>query len=133
MGIPCLNTPAFEAAARASGIDHLNLNRIFPGDAEGSYSQRLAATFVEQVVPAVDAVVDLHTGGAYGEIAPLVILQAATRSWRRTSLSPPGTSWSGRAASGAARSATPSSKRASPPSPSSAAAPRTARPTSSTT
>ncbi|MEU3938128.1 M14 family metallopeptidase, partial [Streptomyces sp. NPDC029044] len=31
VGIPCLNTPAFEAAARASGIDHLNLNRIFPG------------------------------------------------------------------------------------------------------
>jgi len=75
VGIPCLNTPAFEAAARAGAIDHLNLNRIFPGDAEGSYSQRLAATFVEQVVPAVDAVVDLHTGGAYGEIAPLVILQ----------------------------------------------------------
>ena len=75
VGIPCLNTPAFEAAARASGIDHLNLNRIFPGDAEGSYSQRLAATFVEKVIPAVDAVVDLHTGGAYGEIAPLVILQ----------------------------------------------------------
>ena len=70
-----MNTPAFEAAARTSGLDHLNLNRIFPGDAEGSYSQRLAATFVEQVVPAVDAVVDLHTGGAYGEIAPLVILQ----------------------------------------------------------
>ncbi|CAM5275095.1 succinylglutamate desuccinylase/aspartoacylase family protein [Streptomyces aurantiogriseus] len=75
VGIPCLNTPAFEAAARTSGLDHLNLNRIFPGDAEGSYSQRLAATFVEKVVPAVDAVVDLHTGGAYGEIAPLVILQ----------------------------------------------------------
>ncbi|WP_328438054.1 M14 family metallopeptidase [Streptomyces sp. NBC_00444] len=75
VGIPCLNTPAFEAAARASGIDHLNLNRIFPGDAEGSYSQRLAATFVAQVVPAIDALVDLHTGGAYGEIAPLVILQ----------------------------------------------------------
>ncbi|KFF99103.1 ectoine utilization protein EutE [Streptomyces scabiei] len=75
VGIPCMNTPAFEAAARAGGLDHLNLNRIFPGDAEGSYSQRLAATFVEQVVPAVDAVVDLHTGGAYGEIAPLVILQ----------------------------------------------------------
>ncbi|WP_188194692.1 succinylglutamate desuccinylase/aspartoacylase family protein [Nonomuraea sp. SYSU D8015] len=75
VGIPCMNTPAFEAAARASGLDHLNLNRIFPGDAEGSYSQRLAATFVEQVIPAVDALVDLHTGGAYGEIAPLVILQ----------------------------------------------------------
>lgn len=75
VGIPCVNTPAFEAAARSSGLDHLNLNRIFPGDAEGSYSLRLAATFVEQVVPAVDALVDLHTGGTFGEIAPLVIVQ----------------------------------------------------------
>ncbi|KPI05852.1 Succinylglutamate desuccinylase/aspartoacylase [Actinobacteria bacterium OK074] len=75
VGIPCLNTPAFEAAARSSGLDHLNLNRIFPGDADGSYSLRLAATVVEQVVPAVDALVDLHTGGTFGEIAPLAIVQ----------------------------------------------------------
>lgn len=75
VGIPCMNTPAFEAAARSSGLDHLNLNRIFPGDAEGSYSLRLAATFVEQVVPAIDALVDLHTGGTFGEIAPLAIVQ----------------------------------------------------------
>jgi predicted deacylase len=75
VGIPCVNTPAFEAAARAGGLDHLNLNRIFPGDAEGSYSLRLAATFVEQVVPAIDVLVDLHTGGTFGEIAPLTIIQ----------------------------------------------------------
>ncbi|MEU6147689.1 succinylglutamate desuccinylase/aspartoacylase family protein [Streptomyces sp. NPDC047081] len=75
VGIPCLNTPAFEAAARASDLDHLNLNRIFPGDTEGSYTLRLAATFVEQVIPAIDALVDLHTGGTFGEIAPLAILQ----------------------------------------------------------
>ncbi|WP_327589671.1 M14 family metallopeptidase [Nonomuraea sp. NBC_00507] len=75
VGIPCVNTPAFEAAARTSGLDHANLNRIFPGDPDGSYSLRLAATFVEQVIPAVDALVDLHTGGAYGEIAPLTIVQ----------------------------------------------------------
>lgn len=75
VGIPCMNTPAFEAAARASGLDHANLNRIFPGDPEGSFSFRLAATFVDQVVPVIDALVDLHTGGAYGEIAPLTIVQ----------------------------------------------------------
>ena len=75
VGIPCMNTPAFEAAARSSGLDHLNLNRIFPGDPEGSYSLRLAATFVEQVVPAIDVLVDLHTGGTFGEIAPLAIVQ----------------------------------------------------------
>lgn len=75
VGIPCMNTPAFEAAARTSGLDSLNLNRIFPGDADGSYSLRLASTFVEQVVPAIDALVDLHTGGTFGEIAPLTIVQ----------------------------------------------------------
>ncbi|MFI0445394.1 succinylglutamate desuccinylase/aspartoacylase family protein [Actinomadura sp. 6N118] len=75
VGIPCMNTPAFEAAARTSGLDHANLNRIFPGDIEGSYSLRLAATFVRQVIPAIDVLVDLHTGGTFGEIAPLTIVQ----------------------------------------------------------
>lgn len=75
VGIPCVNTPAFEAGARTSGLDHANLNRIFPGDADGSYSLRLAATFVDQVIPAIDALVDLHTGGTFGEIAPLTIVQ----------------------------------------------------------
>jgi uncharacterized protein len=80
VGIPCLNTPAFEAAARASGLDYANLNRIFPGDASGSYSQRLAATVVSTVVPAVDALVDLHTGGTFGEITPLAIVQGGYES-----------------------------------------------------
>jgi predicted deacylase len=75
VGIPCMNTAAFEAASRVSGLDHANLNRIFPGDADGSFSLRLAATFVEQVVPAIDVLVDLHTGGTFGEIAPLTIVQ----------------------------------------------------------
>ena len=76
VGIPCMNTPAFEVAARTSGLDYANLNRIFPGDPEGSYSFRLAATFVAQVVPVIDALVDLHTGGTFGEIAPLTIIQS---------------------------------------------------------
>lgn len=80
VGIPCMNTPAFEAASRVSGLDHANLNRIFPGDADGSYSLRLAATFVEKVVPAIDMLVDLHTGGTYGEIAPLTIVQGGYES-----------------------------------------------------
>ena len=75
VGIPCMNTPAFEAGARTSGLDHANLNRIFPGDADGSYSLRLAATFVDQIIPVIDALVDLHTGGTFGEIAPLTIVQ----------------------------------------------------------
>ncbi len=40
---------------------HPNMNRIWPGDAEGSLHQRLAARLWEYVT-AADAVVDLHTG-----------------------------------------------------------------------
>jgi uncharacterized protein len=75
VGIPCLNVTAFDAAARVSGLDHANLNRIFPGDAGGSVTLRLADTFLNEVVPGIDALVDLHTGGTFGEIAPLAIVQ----------------------------------------------------------
>lgn len=75
VGIPCVNVAAFDAASRTSGLDHANLNRIFPGDADGSISLRLAATFTDRVIPAIDVLVDLHTGGTFGEIAPLTIVQ----------------------------------------------------------
>lgn len=75
VGLPCLNTHAFAAATRVSGIDHANFNRIFPGDAEGTISQRHAATFIEQIVPAADIFIDLHTGGQFGEITPLAVVQ----------------------------------------------------------
>jgi predicted deacylase len=75
VGIPCLNLAAFETATRSSNIDGLNLNRIFPGDAGGSPSLRLAATFLRVVIREVDALVDLHTGGGFGEITPITIVQ----------------------------------------------------------
>ena len=75
IGLPCVNVPAFEAAARASGIDHLNLNRIFPGDVNSTLSMKWAAKFVSDVIPNIDALIDLHTGGSMGEIVPLAIVQ----------------------------------------------------------
>jgi hypothetical protein len=76
VGLPCVNTPAFQAAARSSGVDHLNLNRIFPGSENGSLSMRWAAAFVREVIPNIDALIDLHTGGGFGLIAPCTIVQA---------------------------------------------------------
>lgn len=76
VGIPCVNLAAFETATRSSAIDGLNLNRIFPGDASGSLSLRLAATFLRMVIREVDALVDLHTGGGFGEITPITIVQS---------------------------------------------------------
>jgi hypothetical protein len=76
IGLPCVNIPAFEAAARCSGVDHLNLNRIFPGDKDSTLSMKWAAAFVSEVIPNIDALIDIHSGGGFGEITPLTIVQA---------------------------------------------------------
>ena len=76
VGIPCLNQAAFQTATRTSNLDGLNLNRVFPGDPAGSPSLRLAAAFLGVVIREVDALVDLHTGGSFGEIAPITIVQS---------------------------------------------------------
>lgn len=75
VAMPCINTSAFAAATRESGVDHLNFNRIFPGDREGSLSMRLATTFIDEVVPVTDVFVDLHTGGQFGDITALAVVQ----------------------------------------------------------
>jgi predicted deacylase len=80
IGLPCVNVPAFETASRVSMVDHANLNRVFPGDATGSLSMRWAATFVREVIPSVDAFLDLHSGGASGLIAPCTIVQGGYES-----------------------------------------------------
>lgn len=73
--IPCLSETAFVADARESGVDGCNFNRIFPGSETGTFSNRLAALYVREIIPVADAMVDIHTGGTYGQIAPLTVVQ----------------------------------------------------------
>ncbi|MER8996015.1 succinylglutamate desuccinylase/aspartoacylase family protein [Mesorhizobium sp. M0678] len=40
--VPVLNPPALKAWSRNSPVDGLNLNRVFPGRADGSISERIA-------------------------------------------------------------------------------------------
>ncbi|HIH2751455.1 succinylglutamate desuccinylase/aspartoacylase family protein [Burkholderia aenigmatica] len=61
--IPSLNLPAVLAGARLSPLDGCNLNREFPGNDRGSVTQRLAHFISHELVPRVDHVVDLHSGG----------------------------------------------------------------------
>jgi predicted deacylase len=61
--IPSLNLPAALAGTRLSPLDGCNLNREFPGNARGSVTQRLAHFISHELIPRVDHVVDLHSGG----------------------------------------------------------------------
>lgn len=61
--IPAINIPAAQAATRLSPLDGKNLNRSFPGDAQGSVTDVMAHYLTNEIFPIVDAVIDLHTGG----------------------------------------------------------------------
>ena len=73
VGIPALNIPAFTAkvSVNVSGIrenplDWKNLARIFPGNAKGTVTERLADTVINEIFPRVDYVLDFHSGGSRG-------------------------------------------------------------------
>jgi predicted deacylase len=63
--VPCANPLAMEADARNAPLDTLDLNRVFPGNAEGSHTERLAAILVEYAVSGANVVIDLHGGGSW--------------------------------------------------------------------
>ena len=57
--------------------DGKNLNRVFPGDPEGSSTDRLAAFLEREVIAGSDAVIDLHSGGFCEELIPHVYFHGA--------------------------------------------------------
>lgn len=58
--VPMANAPSFEWGTRATPNDHKDLNRVFPGAAGGTLSERLAHVLVERVVRGSDLVLDYH-------------------------------------------------------------------------
>jgi len=72
--MPFLNMPALAAAQRRSPQDGLDLNRVFPGRADGQPSEMLAHWICETLVPVSDAVLDCHTGGVNTSWIPLAMM-----------------------------------------------------------
>ncbi|MEN0019313.1 MAG: succinylglutamate desuccinylase/aspartoacylase family protein [Planctomycetota bacterium] len=58
--VPVVNLQGFERHTRYLP-DRRDLNRCFPGSAEGSYAARLAHAFFERVIKRCDWCIDLHT------------------------------------------------------------------------
>jgi predicted deacylase len=61
--IPALNVPASKAATRLSPLDGKNLNRAFPGNADGTPTEMIAHFLTSVLFPLADIVIDIHTGG----------------------------------------------------------------------
>ena len=63
VAIPVANPYSFEAGKRFTPADGLNLNRIFPGDSEGSLTEQLAAVLAGILDDGCTHFIDYHSGG----------------------------------------------------------------------
>ena len=72
--VPIVNPLAFHARQQyLVPQDGKNLNRQFPGNASGTYSERMAYTIMTEIVSKVDAWVDLHGGDIHEALVPFTI------------------------------------------------------------
>lgn len=65
------NIPSFQKRTiYYSPVDWKNLNRVFPGDPDGTLSQRLAYVLTEEVIRKCDCLIDLHCGDGNEALIP---------------------------------------------------------------
>jgi uncharacterized protein len=76
--LPILNVEGFsKRSIYIMPQDGKNLNRMFPGNPDGSTGERLAHWLVSEVFPKVDAYMDLHGGDLDESLAPFTIFPGA--------------------------------------------------------
>lgn len=78
--IPSLNYPAAQQGRRVSAFDGQNMNRCFPGNADGTPTERLCAFVNDRLFPVVDLLIDVHAGGDAYIVAPMVFGFATEKS-----------------------------------------------------
>lgn len=78
--IPSLNFPAAQQGKRLSPFDGQNMNRFFPGKADGTPTERLCAFVSETLFPVTDLLIDVHAGGGDVTVVPMVFGFTTERS-----------------------------------------------------
>lgn len=69
--LPLANRSGFENRTMSMVYeDGKNLNRVFPGDKDGSAADRLAHTIFDVFIRNVDAYIDLHSGDGFETLIP---------------------------------------------------------------
>jgi predicted deacylase len=77
--MPVLSLPSFRSRTPfVCPIDGVNPNRVFPGDAKGSYSEQMTHALIHEFVVHADAYVDLHGGDIPEALVPFVICRSGT-------------------------------------------------------
>ena len=74
IGVPLVNSPAFyERTIYVNPRDGKNVNRMFPGDANGTDSERVARYLTDTLLAHADAYVDVHAGDLIEALVPFTL------------------------------------------------------------
>ncbi len=84
--LPAANYPAAMAGRRVSPVDELNLNRIFPGDPDGTVTQQIAWFIEHELMPMADIFCDLHSGGSSLMYLPSALIKSSSDPARQQKL-----------------------------------------------
>lgn len=63
VAVPVVNILSFRELSRNTPLDGVNINRIFPGSKNGTYTMQLAAEYIELIHKHANYLVDFHSGG----------------------------------------------------------------------
>ena len=76
--LPLVNPEGFYHGSKQTiPADGQNLNRMFPGNPEGTFSSQLARVLEETLYPEADFLMDLHGGDVNEALTPLIFFPAA--------------------------------------------------------
>lgn len=76
IAVPCQNPIGFEAGTRNTPTDQYNMNRTYPGNPRGWFTEQLAAA-VSPLCREADMLIDWH-GGGYGTAINYVLVKRTT-------------------------------------------------------
>jgi uncharacterized protein len=60
--LPCLNVYSYVHGARVSPFDHHDMNRVHPGNDQGTVTEQIAHALIEHLLPGAELLIDLHGG-----------------------------------------------------------------------
>jgi len=70
IAVPIVNPMAFNSGLRWDPYDNIDMNRVFPGDPEGTMTERIAHRFFSFFVNGADYIIDLHSAEFPDELIP---------------------------------------------------------------
>ena len=85
--VPVLNLTSFRSRTPfVTPDDGKNLNRCFPGDPDGTFSERLADAVFRELITGSDAVIDVHAGDMVEALEPFALYDAGPAEARARDL-----------------------------------------------